>query len=206
MSHVNPRRLEKILRDDPAEEPPGPILPHLLDCPACQDRLDALSRPGLRTDLFPEADCPDDAALQQLAPGDRPAHLRDCLWCALVLHDLRAGGTVDVAVPEALSARCAASIESLHRSRGRVSTPWRSARTTVLGDVDAPVRRLIPRLVYKSLLPALSPDGRPLEYRLFWSEGGRFLSDDERPRDAGVRAGHHLSLFPELSATARSAE
>ena len=65
---------------------------------------------------------------------------------------------------------------------------------------DAPVRRVISKLVELMSLPAHGPDGAPLSYRFHHKSSGRQLSDDETLSQAGVRPGDVLRLQPEIVA------
>lgn len=65
---------------------------------------------------------------------------------------------------------------------------------------DAPVRRVISKLVELMALPAHGPDGAPLSYRFHHKASGRQLGDDETLAAAGVRPGDVLRLQPEIVA------
>jgi hypothetical protein len=65
---------------------------------------------------------------------------------------------------------------------------------------DAPVRRVITKLVELMSLPAHGPDGTPLSYRFHHKSSGRQLSDEETLAQAGVRPGDVLRLQPEIVA------
>jgi hypothetical protein len=63
-----------------------------------------------------------------------------------------------------------------------------------------PVSRIIPNIITKMTLPAVSPDGQPMSYALDHKEGGRRLLENWTLIDAGVRDGDHLIVYPEVVA------
>jgi uncharacterized ubiquitin-like protein YukD len=65
---------------------------------------------------------------------------------------------------------------------------------------DAPVRRVISKLIELMKLPATGPDGAPLSYRFHHKASGRQLSDAETLASAGVKEGDVLRLTPEIIA------
>lgn len=65
---------------------------------------------------------------------------------------------------------------------------------------DAPVIRLIARLVELMELPISGPDGQPLSYKFHHKAGGRQLRDDETLATAGVANGDTLRLIAEITA------
>lgn len=65
---------------------------------------------------------------------------------------------------------------------------------------DAPVRRVIAKLVELMGLPMNGPDGAPLSYRFHHKSSGRQLADAETLSTAGVREGDVLRLTPEIVA------
>jgi hypothetical protein len=65
---------------------------------------------------------------------------------------------------------------------------------------DAPVRRVISKLVELMALPTHGPDGAPLSYRFHHKSSGRQLGDEETLGQAGVRPGDVLRLQPEIVA------
>lgn len=65
---------------------------------------------------------------------------------------------------------------------------------------DAPVRRVIAKLVELMALPTHGPDGAPLSYRFHHKSSGRQLGDEETLGQAGVRPGDVLRLQPEIVA------
>ncbi|MSO37251.1 MAG: hypothetical protein EXQ69_03255 [Acidimicrobiia bacterium] len=65
---------------------------------------------------------------------------------------------------------------------------------------DAPVRRVIAKLVELMGLPMNGPDGAPLSYRFHHKRSGRQLGDSETLASAGVVEGDVLRLQPEIVA------
>lgn len=65
---------------------------------------------------------------------------------------------------------------------------------------DAPVRRVIAKLVELMGLPTNGPDGAPLSYRFHHKRSGRQLGDSETLASAGVVVGDVLRLQPEIVA------
>jgi uncharacterized ubiquitin-like protein YukD len=65
---------------------------------------------------------------------------------------------------------------------------------------DAPVRRVIAKLVEMMGLPVAGPDGAPLSYRFHHKASGRQLGDAETLAAAGVKDGDVLRLTPEIIA------
>lgn len=65
---------------------------------------------------------------------------------------------------------------------------------------DAPVIRLIAKLVEAMDLPVTGPDGQPLSYKFHHKAGGRQLRDDETLASAGVNQGDTLRLIAEITA------
>ena len=72
-------------------------------------------------------------------------------------------------------------------------------RQATLPD-DAPVRRIIAKLVELMKLPTTGPDGQPLSYKFHHKQSGRQLKDDETLAQAGVKDGDTLRLQPEITA------
>jgi hypothetical protein len=68
---------------------------------------------------------------------------------------------------------------------------------------DAPVRRVIAKLIDVMGLPMVGPDGAPLSYRFHHKASGRQLGDTETLGAAGVRPGDVLRLTPEIIAGLR---
>lgn len=65
---------------------------------------------------------------------------------------------------------------------------------------DAPVRRVISKLVELMALPTHGPDGAPLSYRFHHKASGRQLADQETLASANVNQGDVLRLQPEIVA------
>ena len=65
---------------------------------------------------------------------------------------------------------------------------------------DAPVRRVITKLVELMGLPMTGPDGAPLSYRFHHKASGRQLGDADTLASAGVHQGDVLRLTPEIVA------
>ncbi len=65
---------------------------------------------------------------------------------------------------------------------------------------DAPVRRVIDKLIEMMNLPLHGPDGAPLSYRFHHKRTGRQLGDNETLAVAGVLPNDVLRLQPEIVA------
>ncbi|NPV46317.1 MAG: hypothetical protein HPY69_05140 [Armatimonadetes bacterium] len=65
---------------------------------------------------------------------------------------------------------------------------------------DAPVRRIIAKLVQMMSLPTTGPDGQPLSYKFHHKASGKQLTDEQTLADAGVQEGDVLRLQPEITA------
>ncbi len=65
---------------------------------------------------------------------------------------------------------------------------------------DAPVGRIIAKLVQMLNLPTVGPDGQPLSYKFHHKQSGKQLSDDQTLAQAGVKDGDVLRLQPEITA------
>lgn len=65
---------------------------------------------------------------------------------------------------------------------------------------DAPVRRIIAKLVEMMNLPATGPDGQPISYKFHHKASGRQLADEDTLAGAGVKDGDVLRLQPEITA------
>ncbi len=66
--------------------------------------------------------------------------------------------------------------------------------------VDAPVRRIISKLIQLMNLPAVGPDGQPMSYKFVHKSTGKQISDEQTLADANVRDGDVLRLQPEITA------
>jgi len=65
---------------------------------------------------------------------------------------------------------------------------------------DAPVIRVIAKLIELMQLPLTGPDGQPLSYRFHHRGSGRQLRDDDTLEQAGVTDGDTLRLVAEITA------
>ena len=65
---------------------------------------------------------------------------------------------------------------------------------------DAPVIRVIAKLIELMQLPLTGPDGQPLSYRFHHRGSGRQLRDDDTLEQAGVADGDTLRLVAEITA------
>ena len=65
---------------------------------------------------------------------------------------------------------------------------------------DAPVRRIITKLVQMMNLPTMGPDGQPMSYKFHHKASGKQLTDDQTLASAGVSEGDVLRLQPEITA------
>ena len=65
---------------------------------------------------------------------------------------------------------------------------------------DAPVRRIIAKLVQMMKLPSTGPDGQPMSYKFHHKASGRQLTDEQTLAEAEVKDGDVLRLQPEITA------
>ena len=65
---------------------------------------------------------------------------------------------------------------------------------------DAPVRRIIAKLVQMMNLPMTGPDGQPMNYKFHHKASGRQLQDDQTLGEAGVQENDVMRLQPEIVA------
>ena len=65
---------------------------------------------------------------------------------------------------------------------------------------DAPVIRVIAKLIELMQLPLTGPDGQPLSYRFHHRGSGRQLRDEDTLAQAGVTDGDTLRLVAEITA------
>lgn len=65
---------------------------------------------------------------------------------------------------------------------------------------DAPVRRIIAKLIQMMNLPAVGPDGQPLSYKFVHKSSGKQISDEQTLAGAGVNDNDILRLQPEITA------
>lgn len=78
------------------------------------------------------------------------------------------------------------------------ATGARSQEATL--PTDAPVIRIIARLLELMDLPVMGPDNQPLAYKFHHRASGRQLRDDETLAAAGVSDGDTLRLIAEITA------
>ena len=65
---------------------------------------------------------------------------------------------------------------------------------------DAPVGRIIARLLELMGLPTTSPTGEPMNYKFHHKASGKQLSDEQTLAQANVQNGDLLRLQPEITA------
>jgi len=65
---------------------------------------------------------------------------------------------------------------------------------------DAPVRRIVAKLVQMMQLPTTDPSGQPMNYKFHHKSSGKQLTDDQTLSQAGVKDGDVLRLQPEITA------
>lgn len=65
---------------------------------------------------------------------------------------------------------------------------------------DAPVARIIAKLVQMMSMPTTGPDGQPLSYKFHHKASGKQLTDQQTLAEAGVAEGDVLRLQPEITA------
>ena len=65
---------------------------------------------------------------------------------------------------------------------------------------DAPVRRIIAKLVQMMNLPVNGPDGQPMSYKFIHKASGKQLTDDQTLSEAEINEGDVLRLQPEITA------
>ncbi len=68
---------------------------------------------------------------------------------------------------------------------------------------DAPVRRIIAKLIQMMSMPAVGPDGQPMSYKFVHKSSGRQITDEQTLADANVKDGDVLRLQPEITAGSR---
>ncbi len=66
--------------------------------------------------------------------------------------------------------------------------------------MDAPVRRIIAKLIQMMSMPSVGPDGQAMSYKFVHKSSGRQIADEQTLADAGVRDGDVLRLQPEITA------
>ena len=65
---------------------------------------------------------------------------------------------------------------------------------------DAPVGRILAKLVQMMKLPTTGPDGQPMSYKFHHKASGTQLTDEQTLADAKVQDGDVLRLQPEITA------
>jgi len=65
---------------------------------------------------------------------------------------------------------------------------------------DAPVRRIVAKLVQMMSLPTTGPDGQPMSYKFHHKASGTQLTDEQTLAEAKVQDGDVLRLQPEITA------
>ena len=65
---------------------------------------------------------------------------------------------------------------------------------------DAPVRRIVAKLVQMMSLPVTGPDGQPMSYKFHHKASGTQLTDEQTLADAKVQDDDVLRLQPEITA------
>ncbi len=65
---------------------------------------------------------------------------------------------------------------------------------------NAPVGRIISKLIQMMSLPTKGPDGQPMRYKFVNKSSGREIADEQTLADAGVKDGGVLRLQPEIFA------
>jgi len=65
---------------------------------------------------------------------------------------------------------------------------------------DAPINRVLGKLIQMLNLPAVGPDGQPMSYKFHHKASGKQLSGEETLAQAGVKENDVLRLQPEITA------
>jgi hypothetical protein len=65
---------------------------------------------------------------------------------------------------------------------------------------DSTTEMILPKIIANLMLPMMAPNGAPMSYSLDWKEGGIRLSEGVSLAEAGVQTGHHLIVYPEMTA------
>ncbi len=65
---------------------------------------------------------------------------------------------------------------------------------------DAPVRRILAKLIEMMKMPSTGPDGQPMSYKFHHKASGKQLLDSHSLFDAGVQDGDILRVQPEITA------
>lgn len=82
-----------------------------------------------------------------------------------------------------------------------VDTTGNKEQQATLPD-DAPVRRIISKLIEMMSLPSTNPVGQPLSYKFQHKATGKQLSEEQTLSEASVQDGDILRLMPEITAGA----
>lgn len=75
-----------------------------------------------------------------------------------------------------------------------------SKQQSVSVPSDAPIIRLVAKLVEVMNLPLAGPDNQPLSYKLHHRASGKQLRDEQTLADAGVGSGDMVRLIAEITA------
>lgn len=65
---------------------------------------------------------------------------------------------------------------------------------------DAPLNRVLGKLVQMMNLPMVGPDGQPMSYKFHHKASGKQLSGEQTLAEAGVKENDVLRLQPEITA------
>ena len=65
---------------------------------------------------------------------------------------------------------------------------------------DAPIYKIMSKLITMLQLPAAGPDGQPIVYKFHHKASGRQLNGDQNLIEAGVTDGDVLRIQPEITA------
>ena len=65
---------------------------------------------------------------------------------------------------------------------------------------DAPVKRIMAKLIQLMNLPTVGPDGAPMSYKFHHKASGKQLADEQTLIEADVKDGDVLRLQPEITA------
>ena len=68
------------------------------------------------------------------------------------------------------------------------------------------VKKILPSIITKMLLPTTAPDGHPMIYKLDCKELGKQLLETQTLPEAGVKEGFYLIVVPEVVAGVKRAE
>ncbi|HRE40541.1 MAG TPA: EsaB/YukD family protein [Ignavibacteria bacterium] len=65
---------------------------------------------------------------------------------------------------------------------------------------DAPIKKIMEKLLPIMKMPLTGPDGEPLSYKFHHKASGKQLKENQSLSDAGVKEGDVLRLHPEITA------